>query len=159
MSTTKFAVVIFICICSTAALADPKIEPAAVLAQYAKAVTNHDMKTIRTLWATDDAVSLYDSGNVYSGWRDVSLSYLTARLGELDHINYEVSDAISHKSEHLAWVTFKYKFSGHQPGQESLESEGVGTAILTREKDAWKLVHIQQSNYPNKLKQVIIQQQ
>lgn len=112
----------------------------AVLTKSASAFERGDMATMEKLWANDETVTVFESGHANYGWPDYRDKHLGPEMKEMKNIKYSLSDIRAKVSGHTAWATFKYAISA-DVGTRHLDSVGLGTAVLEKRGDGWRIVH------------------
>jgi len=115
-------------------------EVAEVLRMNAAAFENGDLAAADRLWAHHQNVSVFESGHANYGWEDYRDHHLKVEIEEMKNVNYKLSDIKAKVSSDTAWATFKYTISADFRGQK-IDSGGLGTAVLEKQSDGWKIVH------------------
>ncbi len=111
-----------------------------VLTKSATAFERGDMATMEKLWANDDSVTVFESGHANYGWTDYRDKHLGPEMKEMKNIKYTLSDIRAKVSGNTAWATFKYAISA-DIGTRHVDSGGLGTAVLEKRGDDWRIVH------------------
>ena len=111
-----------------------------VLTREAAAVEKGDMAALDKIWANDEAVTVFESGHANYGWNDYRNTHLGPELKEFKNTKYAFSDMKVKASGNLAFATFKYTLSADM-GTRKVDSGGLGTAVLEKQKGTWRIVH------------------
>lgn len=119
---------------------DPAEHIRDVLLQSAKAFASGDMAGLEKTWANDDAVTGFESGHANYGWADYRDNHLGPEMKEMKNTKYTLSDIRVKVSGNTAWATFKYAISA-DVGNRHVEGGGLGTAVLEKRGQDWKIVH------------------
>src|SRR5437016_8318229 len=122
------------------ASADPKTDVANVLRANARGFEQHDMKTLDRIWSHGDGVTVFENGHANYGWTDYRDHHLRPEVEEMKDVKYDVTDIKTSVSGKTAWSTFKYTISADYKGQK-IDSGGLGTAVLEKANEGWKIVH------------------
>lgn len=125
---------------TAAAAHDPAEHVGEVLTRYAAAVERGDMAAIEKLWANDESATVFESGHANYGWADYRDSHLGPELKEMKNVKYALTDVRAKVSGATAWATFKYALSADASGRR-VEVSGLGTAVLERRGQEWRIVH------------------
>lgn len=111
-----------------------------VLVQSATAFERGDMAAMEKLWAGDESVTVFESGHANYGWADYRDHHLGPEMKEMKNTKYTLSDIRVKVSGNTAWATFKYAISADM-GTRHIEGGGLGTAVLEKRGDDWRIVH------------------
>jgi len=111
-----------------------------VLMQSATAFERGDMAAMEKLWAGDDSVIVFESGHANYGWADYRDHHLGPEMKEMKNAKYTLSDIRVKASGTTAWATFKYAISA-DIGTRHVDGGGLGTAVLEKRGDDWRIVH------------------
>ena len=111
-----------------------------VLSQSASAFEKGDMAALEKLWANDESVTVFESGHANYGWADYRDHHLGPEMKEMKNTKYTLSDIKVKVSGNTAWATFKYAISADF-GMRHVDGGGLGTAVLEKRGDNWKIVH------------------
>ncbi|MCM2315618.1 MAG: nuclear transport factor 2 family protein [Thermoanaerobaculia bacterium] len=111
-----------------------------VLLQNAKGFETGDFPLLDSIWAHDEGVTVFESGYANYGWEDYRDHHLKPEVEEMKNVKYELSDIKAAVDGKTAWATFKYSISADYEGKR-IDGNGLGTAILQRRADGWKIVH------------------
>ena len=111
-----------------------------VLTRSATAFERSDMAEMEKLWANDESVTVFESGHANYGWADYRDHHLGPEMKEMKNVKYNLSDIRVKVSGNTAWATFKYAISADL-GTRHVDSVGLGTAILEKRGDDWRIVH------------------
>ena len=119
---------------------DPAEQIRAVLMQNAAAFERGDMAAVEKAWANDESVTVFESGHANYGWADYRDHHLGPEMKEMKNTKYTLSDIKVKVSGDTAWATFKYAISA-DIGTRHVDGGGLGTAILEKRGQDWKIVH------------------
>lgn len=125
---------------SAFAQTDEAIAVTDVLTREAQAVEKGDLAALDKIWANDEAVTVFESGHANYGWTDYRNSHLAPELKEFKNTKYSFSDLKVKVDGKTAWATFKYSLAA-DVGARSIQSGGLGTAILEKRDGRWQIVH------------------
>lgn len=125
---------------ATPVAASPSDPVAAVLMRNAQGFETGDMAMLDTLWAHDDGVTVFESGYANYGWADYRDHHLKPEVEEMKNVKYQLSDIKTRVSGKTAWATFKYSLAADLK-ERHVEAAGLGTAVLEKRGDDWKIVH------------------
>ena len=99
-----------------------------------------DLTAVEGLWAHGDEVTVFENGRANYGWTDFREHHLKPELAHFSNLRYELSDIKTSVSGTTAWATFKFSMRS-QSEAGTRERNGVGTAVLEKRVDGWKIVH------------------
>lgn len=126
---------------TTAAFASGDMDDVAnVLRANARAFEQHDMKALDALWSHDAGVTVFENGYANYGWTDYRDHHLRPEVEEMKNVKYVLSDIRTRVSGNTAWATFKYTIHADYQGQ-TIDSAGLGTAVVEKVPDGWRIVH------------------
>ena len=111
-----------------------------VLSRSASALEKGDMAALEKLWANDESVTVFESGHANYGWADYRDKHLGPEMKEMKNTKYALSDVKVKVSGNTAWATFKYAISA-DIGTRHVDGAGLGTAVLEKRGDDWRIVH------------------
>lgn len=111
-----------------------------VLQLNARAFEQKDMKSLDSIWAHDADVSVFENGYANYGWSDYRDHHLKPEVEDMRNVTYRLADVKTHVAGDTAWSTFKYTIRADYEGR-TIDSAGLGTAILEKRSGAWKIVH------------------
>jgi ketosteroid isomerase-like protein len=111
-----------------------------VLTREAAAIEKGDLAALDKLWANDESVTVFESGHANYGWADYRNNHLAPELKEFKNTKYAFSDLKIKVDGRTAWATFKYTLAA-DIGARSVQSAGLGTAVLEKRDGAWRIVH------------------
>jgi ketosteroid isomerase-like protein len=111
-----------------------------VLLQNAQGFEAGDFPLLDSIWAHDESVTVFESGYANYGWDDYRDHHLKPEVEEMKNVKYELSDIKLAVDGKTAWATFKYTIAADYEGKR-IDGNGLGTAILQRRADGWKIVH------------------
>ena len=119
---------------------DPAEHVREVLTKTAAAFERGDLAALDKLWANDESVTVFESGHANYGWADYRDNHLAPEIKEMKNVKYTVSDVRAKVSGATAWATFKYAIAA-DVGERRIEANGLGTAVLERRGQEWRIVH------------------
>lgn len=111
-----------------------------VLLQNAQGFEAGDFPLLDSIWAHDEGVTVFESGYANYGWEDYRDHHLKPEVEDMKNVKYELSDIKPAVDGKTAWATFKYTISADYEGKR-IDGNGLGTAVLQRRADGWKIVH------------------
>ena len=112
----------------------------AVLMRNAQGFETGDLAMLDTLWANDESVTVFESGYANYGWADYRDHHLKPEIDEMKNVKYTLSDIKTRVSGNTAWATFKYALSADLK-ERHVDANGLGTAVLEKRGNDWKIVH------------------
>ncbi len=119
---------------------DPAEHVREVLVQSTTAFERADMAALEKTWANDASVTVFESGHANYGWADYRDNHLGPEMKEMKNTKYTLSDIKIKVSGDTAWATFKYTISA-EVGARHVDGAGLGTAVLEKRGQDWKIVH------------------
>ena len=119
---------------------DPAEHVREVLTKTAAAFERGDPAALDRLWANDESVTVFESGHANYGWADYRDHHLAPEIKEMKNIKYALSDIRVKVSGATAWATFKYTIAADAGGRR-VDSACLGTAVLERRGQEWRIVH------------------
>lgn len=125
---------------STQAAHDPAEHIREVLMRSATAFERNDMAVMEKTWANDESVTVFESGHANYGWQDYRDHHLGPEMKEMKNTKYTLSDIKAKVSGNTAWATFKYAISA-DIGARHVDGAGLGTAVLEKRGQDWRIVH------------------
>jgi ketosteroid isomerase-like protein len=150
MKTTLFAMLL---LALTASAHEPTKKPAAteaattssdpvaaVLMRNAQGFETGDLAMLNSIWANDEGVTVFESGYANYGWADYRDHHLKPEIDEMKNVKYQLSDIKTRVSGNTAWATFKYALSADLK-ERHVDANGLGTAVLEKRGNDWKIVH------------------
>lgn len=126
---------------------DPSVAVRAVLNRNAAAFATGDLHTLDEIWSHDASVTVFESGYANYGWEDYRDHHLKPEMAELKNVKYVLSEIKPKIAGNTAWATFTYTISADTK-ERHVEGGGLGTAVLERRRDGWKIVHWHTSSPP-----------
>lgn len=115
-----------------------------VLLRSASSFAKNDIAEATRVWANDESLTIFESGHANYGWADYRDHHLVPEMGEMKNTKYEFSDIKIHLAGNTAWATLKYIISADVMDNgktRHVEGGGLGTAILEKRSDGWRIVH------------------
>ncbi len=119
------------------------------LQAYAKAIESRDLDRIETLVDTTAAFTVFEGGHVNQGWWDYRDHHLAPELKAFKAIEYRFSNIQVIANGELAVATLRYAIRVTLPDR-TVSADGVGTFVLVRQSDGWKIRHIHTTRSPKK---------
>lgn len=120
---------------------DPTEHVREVLLQNAAAFERNDMTALNKIWANEESVTVFEQGHANYGWADYRDNHLAPEMKELKNTKYTLSDIkVKMAGATSAWATFKYAISA-DIGTRHVDGGGLGTAVLEKRGEQWKIVH------------------
>lgn len=113
---------------------------AAVLLRNAQGFETGDLAMLNTIWANDEGVTVFESGYANYGWADYRDHHLKPEIDEMKNVKYQLTDIKTRVSGNTAWATFKYALSADLK-ERHVDANGLGTAVLEKRGNDWKIVH------------------
>jgi len=123
---------------------DEQKEVAQVMTDYAAAITKLSVDLMETYVITGESFVVIEEAAANFGWDDYKENHLIPELQMVDKLDYELEILRVELSDNHATVTVNYHYSIVAEGEE-IEGKGMGTAVLTRTEEGWKLFHFQTS--------------
>lgn len=114
------------------------------LLRSASSFARNDIAEATKVWANDESLTIFESGHANYGWADYRDHHLVPEMGEMKNTKYEFSDLKIHLAGNTAWATLKYTISADVMDNgkpRHVEGGGLGTAILEKRSDGWRIVH------------------
>ena len=122
------------------------IDTTAILQAYAEAIDAEDMVAMEALVLADERFSVIEGGHANWGWVDYRDNHLGPEFASerISFHTYGYSDINVRVGHVFAYATFSYAFEATLDG-EPYNKEGLGTAVLRRTADGWRITHLQTS--------------
>lgn len=129
-----------------AASAGPQAKPAAiaVVEKFAHAVVTGDAGLMKSVWTTGSDTSTMQNGSGTFD-RQTILRNLSEETKSATDLKFDLSNLRQIDSGKLALVTFQYLLDGGFAGR-TIQTKGVGTALLRRESGRYRIVHLHMSH-------------
>ena len=115
----------------------------ALLASTASFEKN-DMQSASRVWSNDETLVVFEQGHANYGWKDYRDNHLGPEMAEMKNTKYTLSDIRIKLTGTTAWATFKYAIAADvldNGKQRHVDGGGLGTAILEKQTDGWRIVH------------------
>lgn len=116
----------------------------AALLKSASTFEKNDLPGASSVWATDESLTIFESGHANYAWADYRDNHLVPEMGEMKNTKYDFSDMKIHVAGKTAWVTLKYSISADVPENGKMrhvDGGGLGTAVLENRAGQWRIVH------------------
>lgn len=120
--------------------ADPQEAVRQTLLSSTRGFSTNDFPAVEAAWSHREEVTVFESGHANYGWADYRDHHLKPEMAEMKNVRYELSDVKVRMAGTTAWSTFKYTIAADLPGRH-VDGSGLGTAILEKQENAWKIVH------------------
>lgn len=114
------------------------------LMKSAASFEKNDLAMASQVWASDESLTVFESGHANYGWADYRDHHLVPEMGEMKNTKYAFIDIKIHLAGKTAWATFKYTISADVPDNgktRHVDGGGLGTAILEQRDGRWQIVH------------------
>lgn len=114
------------------------------LMRSASSFAKNDIAEATKVWANDESLTIFESGHANYGWTDYRDHHLVPEMGEMKNTKYEFSDIKIHLASNTAWATLKYAIAADVMDNgktRHIDGGGLGTAILEKRSDGWRIVH------------------
>lgn len=125
---------------TVAAQSDDEAAVRRTLAQSATGFERGDLAMLDGAYASDDSVTIFESGHANYGWADYRDHHLVPEMKEFKNTKYALSDIKVRIAGDTAWATFKYALSGDIKDRH-IDVNGLGTAVLENRDGRWLIVH------------------
>ena len=115
-----------------------------VLLRSASSFAKNDIAEATKVWANDESLMIFESGHANYGWADYRDHHLVPEMGEMKNAKYEFSDIKIRLAGKTAWATLKYTMAADVTDNgktRHVDGGGLGTAILEKRNDGWRIVH------------------
>jgi len=115
-----------------------------VLLRSASSFAKNDIAEATKVWANDESLTIFESGHANYGWADYRDHHLVPEMGEMKNTKYEFSDIKIRLAGNTAWATLKYTIAADVMDNgktRHVDGGGLGTAILEKRSDGWRIVH------------------
>jgi ketosteroid isomerase-like protein len=114
----------------------------------AAAFERGDLPAASKVWSHSGQLTVFEGGHVNHGWADYRDNHLAPEMKELRGVRYRLSEVVPHVVGSTAWATFAYSIRGADAGGRTFAGTGIGTAILERERGAWRILHWHTTSTP-----------
>src|SRR6266540_2982657 len=114
------------------------------LLKSALSFEKNDLPMASQVWVNDETLTIFESGHANYGWTDYRDHHLVPEMGEMKNTKYEFSDIKIHLASNTAWATLKYTIAADVMDNgktRHIDGGGLGTAILEKRSDGWRIVH------------------
>lgn len=125
-------------------------EVADFLAAYAEAFASGDMQRIETFFLANERLSYFEGSFTDWGWASYK-EHLGAELPLFSETRYSFDNIRPQVADDLAFATFAWNLdvtvtSDQFPGgKHPVNMRGVGTVVLVRDADRWRIRHMHTS--------------
>jgi ketosteroid isomerase-like protein len=114
------------------------------LLKSAASFEKNDLAMASQVWANDESMTVFESGQANYGWADYRDHHLVPEMGEMKNTKYAFSDIRIHLAGKTAWATLKYTISADVTDNGKLrhvDGGGLGTAVLEERNGRWQIIH------------------
>ena len=117
------------------------------LSRYAQAMESADFAQLTQVFTADDQFTYFEGSHLDVGW-EAYKTHVEPEMKLFRDTSYTLSNIRPQLGQDMAYVTFDYamdvtivseQFEG---GVHPVAMQGVGTAILKRIDEAWKISHL-----------------
>ena len=118
-----------------------------VLGTYAEAMSSMDHALIGAVLAGDD-LSVFEGPDAQPnfGWEDYRTNHLAKEFAIVQSHRYTISEPEVIVDQTLGFARFKYdtraKLRGKDGSTVEVETRGIGSAVVRREGEEWKILHL-----------------
>jgi ketosteroid isomerase-like protein len=114
------------------------------LLKFARSIEQNDIGMASQVWANDDSLIVFESGNAHYGWKNYRDRHLIPAMSSMKNTRVGINETKIHPAGKTAWATFKYTISADRPGNGTtrhIDFIGIATALLERRDGRWQIVH------------------
>ena len=111
---------------------------------HASSFAKNDIAGATRVWANDESLTIFENGHANYGWVDYRDNHLVPEMGEMKNTKYEFGDIKIRLAGSTAWAILKYTIAADvmENGKaRHVEGGGLGTAILEKRAEGWRIVH------------------
>jgi hypothetical protein len=104
----------------------------------------NDLAAATKVWSNDEALTVFEQGHANYGWKDYRDKHLAPEMAEMKNTKYALSNIRIHLAGKTAWATFDYTIAAdvvENGKQRHVDGLGLGTAILEKHSDGWRIIH------------------
>lgn len=106
---------------------------------YDAAFNARDIDKLATLYHPD--VTIFEGSGINRGWVDYRDNHLGPELKSFENLQWAHSSVVVHAlGDASAYVTADYSIK-YKSGDRVVDSGGIATHVLVKEKGAWKIRH------------------
>lgn len=106
---------------------------------YDAAFVAKDIEKLATMYHAD--VTIFEGSGINRGWADYRDNHLGPELKAFQNLQWAHSNIVVHMlGDSAAYVTADYAIK-YQSGDRAVDSGGIATHVLVKEKGAWKIRH------------------
>ena len=112
-----------------------------------KSTTSFEQNNIAAatqVWSNDESLTVFEQGHANYGWKDYRDHHLGPEMAEMKNTKYVLTDIRIHLAGKTAWATFNYTIAAdvfESGKQRHVDGGGLGTAILEKHSDGWRIIH------------------
>jgi ketosteroid isomerase-like protein len=124
--------------------ADDEAAVRAALLKFAVSFEQNDIGMASQVWANDESLIVFESGNSNYGWKDYRDRHLVPAMGSMKNTKVGFTDIKIHLAGKTAWATFKYTISADGPDRGKtgrVDFSGIATTVLEQRDGRWQIVH------------------
>jgi hypothetical protein len=120
---------------------------AAVMEALIKSTTSFEQNNIAAaaqVWSNDEDLTVFEQGHANYGWKDYRDNHLGPEMSKMKNTKYALSNIRIHLAGKTAWATFNYAIAAdiaENGKQRHIDGAGLGTAVLEKRLDGWRIVH------------------
>ncbi|MGD9599306.1 MAG: nuclear transport factor 2 family protein [Steroidobacteraceae bacterium] len=128
---------------------------AAVLGQYATALSVNELEAVRPLIADESAFTYFEGSHVDHGWQSYR-EHLAPEMALFEQPSYRISDVRPFIVGDLAYATYAWAFdvtvrsARFEGGRHRVSMTGTGTAVLSQAAGQWRIRHLHTSMAPTR---------
>ncbi len=121
----------------------------AVLQQYARGISEKNLQMIEAVVDTSSHFTVFESGHVNNGWKDYRDTHLAPELKMFNTVDYRFSNIQVVAGKDVAVATLTYHIAVEMKDR-NISGSGVGTFVLVKQGNQWKIRHIHTTRKPRK---------
>ncbi|HYS52200.1 MAG TPA: nuclear transport factor 2 family protein [Thermoanaerobaculia bacterium] len=110
------------------------------LLQNARGFETGVFDLVDSVWSHGADVMVFEGGHANYGWDDYRDHHRKPEMAEMKNVEYRLDDIHEHIAGTTAWATFSYTIAADIK-ERHVEGQGLGTAVLEKRSDGWKIVH------------------
>jgi len=114
------------------------------LLKFAVSFEQNDIGMASQVWANDESLLVFESGNANYGWKDYRDRHLVPAMGSMKNTKVSFTEIKIHVAGKTAWATFKYTISADGPDKGKIgrvDFSGIATTVLEHRDGRWQIVH------------------
>jgi len=120
---------------------------AELLEAYAAAYQAGDIDAIKALTLADGRFSFFEGAGADSDWHEYE-EHLSAEMPAFSEARYSITDIQPEVQGNMAFATFSWSMEvvivsdQFEGGRHPVSMQGLGTAVLIKQGDGWKIRHL-----------------